>query len=1019
MAIIKCKMCGGDIEISADKTFGTCEYCGSTMTLPRVDDEQRAAAFNRGNHFRRSGEFDKALAVYERIVAEDDNDAEAHWCCALCRFGIEYVEDPATYEWLPTCHRASFDSFLEDVDYLAAVEHSDGITRRQYQKDAAKIAEVQRGILATSQNEQPFDVFLCYKETGEDGQRTRDSLMAQEVYYELTEQGYRVFFARITLEDKAGAEYEPYIFAALNSAKVMVVIGTKPEHFNAVWVKNEWSRFLSMMKKDRSKLLLPCYRDMDPYDLPEALSVLQSYDMSKIGFMQDLIRGVKKVIDAGKPQEAAKETVKETVVVHNEGGSNVQALLDRGQMALEDGEWSKADEFFEQVLNQDAECGAAYLGKFLAKEKFPSTQKYAASYVEQVKNAAPTGKNAEACAEDKAFIEACIQKYQVADYYPAQEIRKALQFDRRYCADRAEYFRNSQKRAEQLLDTDRNFARAEKYASGETKAQCDALRSALVDALRQQEQAAAHEAQAEKQRVIDANQAFLKETEAKLAAKHEEALAKRAEDQRNADELERLRMERKKRAEEKQKRDELAAAARKKKITIAAGIIAAVIAVTLLATKVIIPSINYSEAEKLLAAGDYDGAIAAFAALGGYKDSAEKLEQAETEKEDARLAAEAAEEEARNAQAYADAETMLENGEYDAAITAYTALGDYKDSAEKIEQAETEKEEARNAQAYADAEALEAADKSAEAAMAFGKLGDYRDARSRSLALWDTLAVRDTISAGALYTAGLKRDGTVVTVGDNSFGQCDVSGWTDIVAISAGGRYTVGLKSDGTVVAVGDNSYDQCDVSGWTDIVAVSEGDSHTVGLKSDGTVVAVGKNSRGQCHVSDWTDIVAISAGDRYTVGLKSDGTVVAVGDNSYDQCDVSGWTDIVAISARARYTVGLKSDGTVVAVGDGYKMQGLGRWTDIVAVSAGGSHTVGLKRDGTVVAVGYNEDGQCDVSSWTDIVAVSAGDSHTVGLKADGTVVAVGSNSAVGWGSLRRCDVGGWTDIKLPSDR
>lgn len=261
-------------------------------------------------------------------------------------------------------------------------------------------------------------------------------------------------------------------------------------------------------EKDRSKLLLPCYRDMDPYDLPEALSVLQSYDMSKIGFMQDLIRGVKKVIDAGKPQEAAKETVKETVVVHNEGGSNVQALLKRGNMALEDGDWTKADEFFEQVLNQDAECGAAYLGKFLAKVKSPSAQKYAASYIEQVKSAAPTRKNAEACAEDKAFIEACIQKYQVADYYPAQEIRKALQFDRRYCADRAAYFRNSQKRAEQLLDTDRNFARAEKYASGETKAQCGALRSALADALRQQEQTAAQEAQAEKQRVIDAYHAF-------------------------------------------------------------------------------------------------------------------------------------------------------------------------------------------------------------------------------------------------------------------------------------------------------------------------------------------------------------------------------------------------------------------------------------------------------------------------------------------------------------------------------
>ena len=152
MAVIKCKMCGGDMELSLEKTFGICEYCGSTMTLPKVSDEQRTAAFNRGNHFRRMGEFDKALAVYERIVAEDDTDAEAHWCCALCRYGIEYVEDPVSYEWLPTCHRASFDSFLEDVDYLAALEHSDGITRRQYQKDAAKIAEVQRGILATSQN---------------------------------------------------------------------------------------------------------------------------------------------------------------------------------------------------------------------------------------------------------------------------------------------------------------------------------------------------------------------------------------------------------------------------------------------------------------------------------------------------------------------------------------------------------------------------------------------------------------------------------------------------------------------------------------------------------------------------------------------------------------------------------------------------------------------------------------------------------------------------------------------------
>ena len=365
MAIIKCKMCGGDIELTADKTFGTCEFCGSTMTLPKIDDDQRAAAFNRGNHFRRIGEFDKALAVYERIVREDDTDAEAHWCCALCRFGIEYVEDPATYEYLPTCHRASFDSFLEDVDYLAAVEHSDGITKRQYQKDGAKIAEVQRGILATSQNAEPYDVFICYKETDADGNRTRDSLMAQDIYYQLTEQGRKVFFARITLEDVAGTQYEPYIFAALNSAKVMIVVGTKAEYLNAVWVKNEWSRFLAMMKKDRHKLLLPCYRDMDPYDMPEALSVLQSYDMSKIGFIQDLTRGVAKVLDADKKPVASKETVvlQQTAVP----ASNTAPLLKRAFMFLEDGDWNSADEYCEKVLDIDPECAQAYLGKLMAE----------------------------------------------------------------------------------------------------------------------------------------------------------------------------------------------------------------------------------------------------------------------------------------------------------------------------------------------------------------------------------------------------------------------------------------------------------------------------------------------------------------------------------------------------------------------------------------------------------------------------------------------------------------------------
>ena len=270
-----------------------------------------------------------------------------------------------------------------------------------------------------------------------------------------------------------------------------------------------------------------------------------------------------------------------------------------------------------------------------------------------------------------------------------------------------------------------------------------------------------------------------------------------------------------------------------------------------------------------------------------------------------------------------------------------------------------------------------------------------------------------TIAAGNWHTVGLRRDGTVVAVGGNDHGQCDVSGWRDIVAVAAGNSYTVGLRRDGTVVAVGDNYNGPCDVSGWRDIVAVAAGDIHTVGLRKDGTVVAVGYNGYGRCDVSDWRDIVAVAAGSAHTVGLRRDGTVVAVGSNLSGRCNVSDWRDIVAVAAGVSHTVGLRRDGTVVAVGNNTLGQcDVSDWRDIVAVAAGGDYTVGLRRDGTVVAVGYNGYGRCDVSDWRDIVAVAAGVDYTVGLRRDGTVVAVGDNRN------GQCNVSDWVDIRIPSE-
>ena len=368
MAIIKCKMCGGDLNIVEGMSVAECEYCGTKQTVPNVDSEKKLTLFSRANRLRLACEFDKAASVYESIVAEFSEEAEAYWGLVLCRYGIEYVDDPATGKKVPTCHRSSFESILEDSDFEQACENADAVARKVYREEAKAIEEIRKGILEVSGKEPPYDIFICYKETDEAGNRTIDSVLAQDVYDVLMEKDYRVFFSRITLEEKLGTEYEPYIFAALNSAKVMLAFGTDYEYFNAVWVKNEWSRFLKLMAHDKSKHLIPCYKNVDAYDLPKEFQKLQAQDLGKVGAIQDLLRGLDKLLNTG----SSRNTIKETIVVQQTIGPSVESLLKRGQLFLNDSDWKSASETFNKVLDINPECADAYIGKLCAQKRYSS-----------------------------------------------------------------------------------------------------------------------------------------------------------------------------------------------------------------------------------------------------------------------------------------------------------------------------------------------------------------------------------------------------------------------------------------------------------------------------------------------------------------------------------------------------------------------------------------------------------------------------------------------------------------------
>ncbi len=662
MSIFKCKMCGGDLEIAEGASVAECQYCGSKQTLPRFDSDRKRNLYDRAGHFRRNNEFDKAEGIYEQILNEDPTDAEAYWSLVLCRYGIEYVEDPTTHKRVPTVNRAQYTSVFADENYKKAIECADALQKSIYEDEAKAIDAIQKGILEISEKEEPFDVFICYKETDTQGRRTPDSVLANELYHELTKEGFKVFFSRITLEDKLGTAYEPYIFAALNSARVMVALGTKPEYFNAVWVKNEWSRYLALIRAGAKKNLIPAYRDMDPYDLPEEFSHLQAQDMSKLGFMPDLIRGVKKLLGTDEP----KETVKETVVVQQSaGGANITAQLKRGMLALEDKDWTAADGFFDKALDMDAECAEAYFGKALAAHVV-STGEALVQKRMFVGAKTSEAESLTACKKDEERIKAAIEKYRIPDYLDASEIRGFFNYDQRTYPSMVKAWKKRISEEKTYWEGDRNLSRALRYAKGDFADTLQRYQSEIESRLKQrlaaseaEEKQAAEETAKRYAEAMEKGEKAVEERRKTVEQKKEadyRELCSRQENGKTQLEYEELAhrfaeskwkgykdcAERSKQcsaeAERLKAAGEKAAAAKKKKKTtigiIAGAVAIAAIVIVIIVTKVIIPANMYKAAEAQLASGDYDGAIAAFVEMGNYKNSSEMVREAKLQKAD-------------------------------------------------------------------------------------------------------------------------------------------------------------------------------------------------------------------------------------------------------------------------------------------------------------------------------------------------------------------------------------------------
>lgn len=396
MSTYRCKNCGGNlIPEPGEVGRAKCDSCFCISVIPSITDEQRMDRNNRGIDFRRARKFDDALEEFATIVKDNPKDAQAHWDMMLSRYGINYEKDFRTGQYIPTCDRLNQISVYEDPDYKAAIRCAAGKDKTYYQEQAEHIERIRLGMMALAAKAEAYDVFICFKDIvdGTVDQRTEDSHFAHELYMELTNKGYRVFFSRVTLkQEHLGQEWEPVIYAALNTAKIMLVVGTSRANLESPWVKNEWTRFLRVREKDKTKSIITCYdsRAMSPREIPAELAALEFIDLRDNAFYKYIQQTV--FTHCSKAETRVSPGTQKSAANYAK----------RALQSLEDGDWDKADEMLEEALNLDPENGEAHLGKLLlalecrtveALEEEEEPLSSNSHYARVMKYAAPERKN--------------------------------------------------------------------------------------------------------------------------------------------------------------------------------------------------------------------------------------------------------------------------------------------------------------------------------------------------------------------------------------------------------------------------------------------------------------------------------------------------------------------------------------------------------------------------------------------------------------------------------------------------
>ena len=340
-----CQTCGSNAVEIVDGLL-CCKACKSKHTLQEKISEEEVIALNRAASYRNRLASDDAFDEYTELLKKYPDNEAANWGAFLSFYGIVYEKD-TDGKYIPTCHRLS----EKPVESSAYYYHFGAAHKAQ----AEEIEKLRVAIMDKAKKIQPYDVFICYKATEErfgTSMPTKEAAWARDVYDMLTHDlKLRVFFAEKSLQG-SNIEYEPHIYSALNSAKLMLVLTTGIENVNATWVKNEWKRFSHYIKEGQDKTIRVVYDGIQPYDLPQELQKTQAIDHNAMGWD-------KAVRQAAESIFAVKEEKPEWQKAMEEMQAKMRASAESGKVVIADKYCVKCGVGNVKTAKFCADCGGS------------------------------------------------------------------------------------------------------------------------------------------------------------------------------------------------------------------------------------------------------------------------------------------------------------------------------------------------------------------------------------------------------------------------------------------------------------------------------------------------------------------------------------------------------------------------------------------------------------------------------------------------------------------------------------